>query len=1423
MGTFTFTVTEDATYQVLFMKLWKGNLVGGKTYNVSLSGSGGIDVSDGSTTTNYEAIGGLTLDGGNVTINLNNGDKQIITFAGEIQVKQGHLTINKTKNVTGSTLKRHPFYMNRLFMIRNKNNTAPNNCRLTLNGYASGGTVSNLSINGGDDGYGIEGPNESGDYTPNHAHNTGEANKTKAKRPIMLVDGAQVNINRVSFVNTWDEDSDGGAIYITNTSADSKAKNVVNIQNSSFQRCLSISSGAAIRIATRETVTNDSGTTYNLGLSEITVNSCEFISCFAVANVGGSDVGGVIGTASNSICALSITNCTFEKNYTNKLGCIAWNSVPTAGGEGSLEITNCTLFDNWSKGNGGMLNVGASATAPVTIKDCTIYNNKAKGNGGAIYIGASGTLNIEGTTSIYDNKVLTAGRHGGGIYQGGTFNIGATSATSLQVTGNTSESAKATVADNIYLPDTKTIAVGANATATGINIGVYTENAASVGTDIPVLTGSASKLTDVYDALLGAARLTDDRNVPQRPKYTSADPGTIYFALTNYDFGPYDKPYAGPISNADSLYKFMCWVNGVNGFGSTHASAVGNVTADIDMSGIDYWIPIGESASYTGTFNGNGHVISGLNITDELYSNYGLFGTTAGATIDGVFVTDCAFAKNTVGAIGCIVGRMQGGTLSNSTCSGTLTATHASCVAGGLVGKLEKNIDAAATIHSSYAGTDQTGYQMGGLVGDLAADCNLYNSFANPQFTYSGSGTEYVGGLVGVNSGTVENCYSRVRGSVPGTAYFGWLAGDNTSGTLTSSYIPVAYSNYTATSKTGTQNSLNTYTPVVAPYLYNHSNDNMVGSSTETLCNELNDWVAINNETPGQPACALWKRTTAGGTAYSATAGDINGDYPIHEYSGYTCVASADGITLDYAASLDAMLTRHTSDATINLYANDETSLATGDNEVVYIDENVSLLQTDDTKDIEAYTCQTLETGTESRWHFISSSLSNSGIGFNYGTASQVPFSWSENPCSVTFSTTDDEALFPHDVPNINKVDLYAFYEPEYHWINLKRNSASHWHMNATTTPINYHNGVSAGNETILIPGKGYLASIDQEQLLQNRGTLNNGDVSVTLNYSAHQAWAGLVGYNLIGNPYQSYLGFSTLASKNMSLWAEKGCEPTYAVYDAEMGGYIQYKEGASRGAKAADGIINMHQGFMVRVASATNVTFTNDMRINAGTTTGIRGEQPAYPLINFTVTDSEGVNDFAVLELGRDADAGAEKLRANDSKGWLYLHHGSEDYGILFRTEVEDYQPLWFEAEEAGTYTLSWETANAEFESLTLVDNITGVTTDMLSNDSYTFEATPEQYASRFKIVIGDYKDIDENEVPEPVEGPTFAYYANGEIHLVETQNFASLQVIDMTGRVILSRDAARHVSTTGMAPGVYLLRLTTIKGTKIQKMVIE
>lgn len=48
-------------------------------------------------------------------------------------------------------------------------------------------------------------------------------------------------------------------------------------------------------------------------------------------------------------------------------------------------------------------------------------------------------------------------------------------------------------------------------------------------------------------------------------------------------------------------------------------------------------------------------------------------------------------------------------------------------------------------------------------------------------------------------------------------------------------------------------------------------------------------------------------------------------------------------------------------------------------------------------------------------------------------------------------------------------------------------------------------------------------------------------------------------------------------------------------------------------------------------------------------------------------------------------------------------------------------------------------------------------------------------------------------------------------------------LQIVDVTGRVLVCRDAACHVSTNGMAKGVYVLRLIEGEKVRTQKIVID
>ena len=118
--------------------------------------------------------------------------------------------------------------------------------------------------------------------------------------------------------------------------------------------------------------------------------------------------------------------------------------------------------------------------------------------------------------------------------------------------------------------------------------------------------------------------------------------------------GSVNSPYE--ISNAEELYWFAALVNGELGGETPNASA--KLTADISVNShvLDYdgtlnnngsgfitWTPIGNGSNlYTGTFDGQGHTISGLYFNISECHIVGLFGANKG-TIKNVGVVDSYF------------------------------------------------------------------------------------------------------------------------------------------------------------------------------------------------------------------------------------------------------------------------------------------------------------------------------------------------------------------------------------------------------------------------------------------------------------------------------------------------------------------------------------------------------------------------------------------------------------------------------------------------------------------------------------------------------------------------------------------------------------------------------------------------------------
>src|SRR5574344_1225931 len=131
--------------------------------------------------------------------------------------------------------------------------------------------------------------------------------------------------------------------------------------------------------------------------------------------------------------------------------------------------------------------------------------------------------------------------------------------------------------------------------------------------------------------------------------------------------------------------------------------------ADIDLSSISNWDPLGDDTTqFTGTFDGNGHVIKNLTIDRINEYNVGLFGATSGATISNVGLENVNVkGQNYVGGL---LGQNYDSTVSNSYATGSVTGTY---IVGGLVGQ-----NSSSTVSNSYATGSVTGNdEVGGLVG----------------------------------------------------------------------------------------------------------------------------------------------------------------------------------------------------------------------------------------------------------------------------------------------------------------------------------------------------------------------------------------------------------------------------------------------------------------------------------------------------------------------------------------------------------------------------------------------------------------------------------------------------------------------------------------------------------------------------------
>ena len=205
-----------------------------------------------------------------------------------------------------------------------------------------------------------------------------------------------------------------------------------------------------------------------------------------------------------------------------------------------------------------------------------------------------------------------------------------------------------------------------------------------------------------------------------------------------------------------------------------------NITLDknIDLTGKD-WTPIGTSFdnSYTGTFDGGGHTITGLTITtkDQFVGLFGYLnraGTVKNVVMEGIQITSNHMFGNTGGVAG-----FSWGTIENCSVSGSVSGTK--CV-GGVVGAQKAGSITGCSSSATVKGT----VDVGGVAGEKWGSMTACYATGNVTLEIDSPKNLSGGGLVGFNGGSgVLACYATGNvtstGSSTGNVHIGGLFGDN--------------------------------------------------------------------------------------------------------------------------------------------------------------------------------------------------------------------------------------------------------------------------------------------------------------------------------------------------------------------------------------------------------------------------------------------------------------------------------------------------------------------------------------------------------------------------------------------------------------------------------------------------------------------
>ncbi len=377
-------------------------------------------------------------------------------------------------------------------------------------------------------------------------------------------------------------------------------------------------------------------------------------------------------------------------------------------------------------------------------------------------------------------------------------------------------------------------------------------------------------------------------------------------------------------------------------------------------------------------------------------------------------------------------------------------------------------------------------------------------------------------------------------------------------------------------------------------------------------------------------------------------------------------------------------------------------------------------------------------------------------------------------------------------------------------------------------------------NTTSLVPGRGYVTYIGGADAVYTftGGKLNTGDV--TLSPTRTGTEAAKRGFNLVGNPYPSYLNWQAAYEATANPQSNMRNAIWYRTYSGGAMVFHTYADGDGV-PEVTTGWIPPMQGFWVKVnsdGSNGSITFKNAYRSHAidGTT---------FPLKVKAITEkqrlrllvSNGVNTDETLIVGKSyANAAydqydAEKMSNNNVNiPELYSLVDNQELVINSVDQLTDGKnvTLGLRPGKTGTFSIRATQMENIDTKVMLLDKVAGTEQELTAESPYTFEVT-DAAATNDRFVISFVAKVPTGFENNNASTDLTVYSnINNKIRVIyrgELNDQTTVAVYNVAGQKLSSQKLTKAATefTESFNPGVYMIRLNNGNQTITQKLIIK